>query len=97
MIKQARISGTVLSCVLWCTAATAEPVTPIASEQEFLEFLGSWELDDGTWVNPLEFLGPDHTKTTDEPQRRALSNTQTYNDDHGNATPTQDPKATPQP
>ena len=23
---------------------------------EFLEFLGSWETEDGAWVNPLDFM-----------------------------------------
>ena len=97
MIKQGRGSGAVLTFILWYTVATAEPLTPVAEEQEFLEFLGGWELEDGTWVNPLEFLGADNAEITDEPRKQPLSNTQSYEHDHNKPIPTQAPKTTTPP
>lgn len=38
------------------TLASAEPGQAEVPSQELLEFLGSWEADDGQWLDPLELL-----------------------------------------
>ena len=35
----------------------AEPEQSETPSPELLEFLGSWEADDGQWLDPLELLG----------------------------------------
>jgi len=90
MIKQGSGSLVVLTLMIWGAVATAEPPTPVASEQEFLEFLGSWELEDGTWVNPLDFLGPDDDTISDETAKEQSFFEKSDNDDHDKPTPTSD-------
>ena len=90
MIKRGSGSLIVLTLLIWGAVATAEPPTPMASEQEFLEFLGSWELEDGTWVNPLDFLGPDDDKIPNETAKEQSSYKKLDNADHDTPTPTSD-------
>ena len=94
MIKQGKGSWAVLTFMIWGAVATAEPPTLATSKQEFLEFLGGWELEDGTWVNPLEFLGPEDEQIINEPFEKRLPDTQSHNPDHDKPTPTQVPEAT---
>jgi len=90
MIKQGSGSLVVITLMIWGAVATGESPTPIASEQEFLEFLGSWELEDGTWVNPLDFLGPDDDTITDETAKERSSFKNSDNADHDKTTTTSD-------
>ena len=97
MIKRGSGSLTVLTFMIWGAVAMAEPPVPVASEQEFLEFLGSWELENGTWVNPLDFLEPDEEQITDGAMTER-SFFKTLNDaDHDNPTPTHVSEPTTQP
>lgn len=48
-----------MGCALVCGAATVEAredSPPSGPDLEFLEFLGSWETEDGQWVNPLDLM-----------------------------------------
>ncbi len=48
-----------MGCVLLCSTATVdarEDSPPSGPDLEFLEFLGSWEAEDGQWVNPLDLM-----------------------------------------
>jgi len=54
------------ACVTWGTIVTGESPPPIDINEEFLEFLGGWELDDGTWVDPLDFLEPHERQEQNE-------------------------------
>jgi len=49
----------IILCVVLLGAPLArgrEPSPPLQPDMEFLEFLGTWETDDGHWVSPLEML-----------------------------------------
>lgn len=83
--------------MIWGAIVTAEPQTSVNSEQEFLEFLGSWELKDGTWVNPLEFLGSDDKEISEETVKDQSYYPKLDNADRGTPVPTQAPEPTPQP
>ena len=68
MIQQGNWPLALLLFLIGETVAVAQPQTPISPpDPEFLEFLGGWELDDGTWINPLDFLDdhdhPNHNVT----------------------------------
>ncbi len=44
---------------LVCGTATVEAredSPPSRPDLEFLEFLGSWEMEDGQWIDPLELM-----------------------------------------
>ncbi len=48
-----------MGCALVCGAATVEAredSPPSGPDLEFLEFLGSWETEDGQWINPLDLM-----------------------------------------
>ncbi len=48
-----------MGCALLCGAATVEAregSPPSGPDLEFLEFLGSWETEDGQWINPLDLM-----------------------------------------
>jgi len=91
MIKRGSQSLVALAFMIWGAAVAAEPQTPVASEQEFFEFLGEWELEDGTWVNPLEFLGPDDEQISDETVKDRSYSQELDNADHDTSIPTQAP------
>ncbi len=97
MIKRGRKSLVAFAFIIWGALVAAEPPTPVASEQEFWEFLGGWELEDGTWVNPLEFLGPDDEQISDETVKDRPYYQKLDNADHDTPIPTQAPELTPQP
>jgi len=97
MSKRGSRSLTVLTLMIWGALATAEPPTLMASEQEFLEFLGGWELEDGTWVNPLDFLEPDEDQITDDAVKERSSFKKFNEADHDKPTPTHIPEPTTQP
>jgi hypothetical protein len=50
--------------------AESQPGTPSADEtgvsMEFLEFLGTWESNDGEWVDPTELQSADWPASVDE-------------------------------
>ncbi len=97
MSKRGSGSLTVLTLMIWGALAAAEPPTSMASEQEFLEFLGGWELEDGTWVNPLDFLEPDEEHITDEAVKERSSYKKFNDADHDKPTPTHAPEPATQP
>ncbi len=48
-----------MGCALVCSAAMVEAredSPPSGPDLEFLEFLGSWETEDGQWINPLDLM-----------------------------------------
>ncbi len=67
-----------MGCALVCGAATVEAredSPPSGPDLEFLEFLGSWETEDGQWVNPLDlmdqsFSGVEGMPTQNDPGAR---------------------------
>ena len=97
MIKPGSQALVALTFMLWGVVVAAEPQTPVTSEQEFFEFLGGWELEDGTWVNPLEFLGPDDEQISDETDKDRSYYQKLDNADHDTSIPTKAPEHTPQP
>ena len=49
--------------MLMTSPAMAKDAQPLSDQDlEFLEFLGSWETEDGEWVNPIDFI----EESTDE-------------------------------
>ena len=97
MIKRGKGSWAVLTFMIWGTVAAAEPPTPMTSDQEFLEFLGGWELDDGTWVNPLDLLGPEDEQISDETMKERSNYKKLHNTDHDKPSPTPTPEPPLQP
>lgn len=97
MIKRGSQSLVALVFMIWGTVVAAEPPSPVVSEQEFLEFLGGWELEDGTWVNPLEFLGPDDEQMSDETLKDRSNYQKSDHEDDDTVIPTQAPDLTPRP
>ncbi len=48
-----------MGCALLCGAATVEAredSPPSEPDLEFLEISGSWETEDGQWINPLDLM-----------------------------------------
>lgn len=63
----------VMTLVATMAFAQPEPVDPDReADLELLEFLGSWETDDGEWIDP--------TVLVDEPETDAPVDTQEAND-----------------
>ena len=48
------VLGVMISSVSPLQAEDAQTLSN--QDLEFLEFLGSWETEDGDWVNPLDFM-----------------------------------------
>jgi len=49
----------IILCVMMLGTPLArgrEPSPPLQPDMEFLEFLGTWETDDGQWVSPLDLM-----------------------------------------
>ena len=47
----------VLMTMLIASPSTAKDAQTLSKQDlEFLEFLGSWETEDGEWVNPLDLI-----------------------------------------
>lgn len=87
MIQQGKGLLVFWACLTWSTVVTAESPPAVEINEEFLEFLGGWELDDGTWVDPLGFLEPQDRQEnketrTEQPPRRTFDQ-----NDHDSSTP----------
>ena len=52
------VLGVMMSSVTPVQAKDAQSLSN--QDLEFLEFLGSWETEDGEWVNPLDFMDKSH-------------------------------------
>ncbi len=79
------------ACVTWGTIVTAESPPPIDINEEFLEFLGGWELDDGTWVDPLDFLETQERHENSDTMIKQPHQRTFDQSDHDQSTPTRIP------
>ena len=56
--------------MLIASPAVAKDAQTLSKQDlEFLEFLGSWETEDGEWVNPLDFI---ETSTVEQGGEKVL-------------------------
>lgn len=61
MTKWDRYAMLLAVCVLHASVSAAQDTLVEIPDEELLEFLASWETDDGDWIDPFTF-------TEDEPE-----------------------------
>lgn len=71
MVKSAVLLMAALLCGSAAYAKTPKPAAPPPkADPALLEFLGSWQSSDGTWVDPMTFARIDPEKLTAEHARQ---------------------------